>query len=276
MTTLLKSLVLDQEPNFIIIEDGVPYITNWNYFNPNDKTPPKVIDVSTNIDGMLSINLDELDLPQVRWEDLMLVVEALNKRIDANLPFAHFNIRIPAFLYRIALGLYLFKDNKFKYLNDIATSQDPMVLVSVALVLMEEKKKKIQKENGFVVNGVFSTTEGEPSFAYTEGLGVVNDGELILVAPIKTEEIHHIINSVVLHNQSIGKVNNTVFSSPDFKLHSGEALRLSIVQVTNEQACIRYGKLHPLYQLFIGDKNNLLPGEEGYDVNFKQDIKHSL
>lgn len=276
MTTTLKSLVLDQEPDFIVIEDGVPYLTNWNYFNPNNRTSPKVIDEGTNIDGLLSIDLDELDFPIITWEDLSSIVEALNKRIAANLPFAHFNIRIPAFLYRMALGLHLFENNKAKYLNDIATSQDPMVMVAVSMVLMEEKKKKIQKEYGFSVNGVFSTTAGEPSFAYTCELGSINDGELILVAPIKTEEIHQIINSVVLHNRSIGKLNNTVFSSPDFKLHSGETLRLKVVQVTNDQARMRYGKLYPLYQLFIGDKNNLLPGEDGYDVNFKQDIKHTL
>ena len=134
-------------------------------------------------------------------------------------------------------------------------------------------------KHGFAIQGVFAVKDDSPSFAYTYGLSkaAVPGVELICVCKINVNAISNIVFEVT--NELMKTPNHDIAVLESNKpcigyLANGEELRYNIVELTDEdhEHCCRLntGTIQKVYQIFIGDAKNLLPGEEGYDASLLQ------
>lgn len=61
-------------------------------------------------------------------------------------------------------------------------------------------------------------------------------------------------------------------------LLNGEDLRCKYVDVSNKHhlknfMTVRVNEVNKVFQMYLADKNNILPDEDGYDISFDQEVK---
>lgn len=137
----------------------------------------------------------------------------------------------------------------------------------------QEIQKVIDKV-GYAIQGVFG--DGKP-VCYTIGLTPLLGAEILTTAPISLDTLYQMlrtnIDDFIKNKQSIPV---DVFSGGYLK--NGDELRCKLVDVsTNKDVLnfitVRTCNVDKVYQLYFGDINNILPGEDGYDNNFDQELK---
>lgn len=144
---------------------------------------------------------------------------------------------------------------------------------------IDEYKKEIQKviaKVGYAIQGVFPNEEGI-TVCYTIGLAPLLGAECIVAGPISLQTLYQTLRS----NIDVLIENKEQLSEKEFiggTLLNGEDLRCKYVDVSNNQnvkdiITVRFTELNKVFQMYIGDKNNILPDEEGYDTSFDQEVK---
>ena len=142
--------------------------------------------------------------------------------------------------------------------------------------LLGEHKERMEK-NGYTVTVV----GGERATAYTVGLSVSEGYELVTQSNIAGKVLGIVINAVVGELRDSGFEENLTLKT--FNINNTEA-RCKLVEVKDVEWLgenITYGMFNSdwletkptkVYQVLLGDKNNILPGENGYDVSFEQTL----
>lgn len=127
---------------------------------------------------------------------------------------------------------------------------------------------------GFSVQGVFATVPDEPSFCYTVGLSKKLGAEIIIIAPANVQTLHSILYQTVVDCINKGEITTGKFELSEFQMRYKDDkvnLRAEIVELANDAPNanvlnIRVGDVTKVYQLYVGDRQNLLPNEEGFDI----------
>lgn len=271
----LQKLDLQSLPRFVVAKDGIFTEVTWNYFNPewdqtNPNTPehmPLVLSDEEVINAEFVLDLDgqEGSVP-VTWDNILKAVEGINTRIDNNLPFDHFtNYTNPTFFYRIAMGIATWGDD---YLNELKSNVESFVLVSMAHVLVKAKEQEHIAKIGFSVKGVFPTKEGGINFAYTIGL----DRGLVIAGVFSLETMNQIINVIGRSADDDRWVIGKPLEMEEFVI-GDKPLRVQL-NIVEHNSLLEWAKASSniLIQVVVGDENNILPSEEGYNDELKQDL----
>ena len=145
--------------------------------------------------------------------------------------------------------------------------------------LDEEHKQRIEK-GGFTVQCVTS----DPALVYTVGLSIDTGIELACQASIDMKILYQVVNEAALVIKEKGLVEEMV--SAQYKVGE-ENLRVKLVLVENKDKLVDNVTLgmgnskwldkrpESIYQVFVGDEGNKLPGEEGYNERFVQEFIYS-
>lgn len=153
-------------------------------------------------------------------------------------------------------------------------------------------RRQIIKQFGFMVQGVFATKDSEDdenktSFMYTIGRAQAAQLDIICMLAIDQQIVNVTAQMIDFNLISFPTPldKSDVFEIESFHVNiNGENKELraqllfvnDIVSVIEQYAC---GTMNPdldlppplgFWQLVLGDKNNILPGEAGYDESFVQ------
>lgn len=134
--------------------------------------------------------------------------------------------------------------------------------------------KSIEKV-GFGVQGVFPTVPEGLSFCYTVGLSEKLGAEIMIAAPADVQSLHGVLYQTTVDCINNGKITVGKFELNEYQMQLKDSmvnLRVGIVELANDSPNanvlnFRVGDVTKVYQLYVADKNNLLPNEEGYDID---------
>lgn len=142
--------------------------------------------------------------------------------------------------------------------------------------------KKIA-EHGHFIQGVFDPEGKEPNIAYTVGLEEKLGAELIVIAGVDISILHEIVNDVAGQLLSESTITEGKRTASSMTVANGNGdLRINLVRAAPNSAEAARIKVRPkshygvppkaVYQIFLGDEQNKLPGEEGYNDSFIQTL----
>ena len=142
---------------------------------------------------------------------------------------------------------------------------------------------RIIHDHDFAIQGVFDTN---PTFIYSVGAAIKTDAEFICIANADIRVLHQILDPIIRDIIVTGKIPTEEFNAAVTK--DGHDLRGRLVDVTFDPLVqanvvmrviqtkdgISIGDNHTIdiYQLILGDDNNIMPGEPGYDTKFIQSL----
>jgi hypothetical protein len=143
--------------------------------------------------------------------------------------------------------------------------------------MLKQQEQLAIATQGFALQGVFSTKEGETDRAYTIGLSIRTGFEVFAMAGNDVNLLQAMVASyakLALDGQDIEVPRNDLGG---MRHQPNYGVRTVAVPVTDPEAIQRYlpGQPHPVtkvYQILIADKNNLLPNEQGYDTDWVQPL----
>lgn len=139
----------------------------------------------------------------------------------------------------------------------------------------QEIQKAIDKV-GYAIQGVFPNDEGI-CVCYTVGLTPLLGAECIVAGPISLQTLYQTLRSNI---DELIK-DKEQLSEKEFvggTLLNGEDLRCKYVDISNKQhvknfMTVRVNEVNKVFQMYLADKNNILPDEDGYDTSFDQEVK---
>lgn len=173
---------------------------------------------------------------------------------------------------------YILEDLKSgKLKEDEAKKLLTKIIIKVnATKLLREHGERMEK-HGYTVTMV----TGERPTAYTVGLSVSEGYELVTQSNIHGKVAGVVINAVVDELRKSGFSEN--FTLKNFNINNTEA-RCRLVEIEDLEwlgTQVTFGMFNPewlkvkptkVYQVLLGDKNNILPDEDGYDTSFDQTL----
>lgn len=158
------------------------------------------------------------------------------------------------------------------------TLMEIIVVTNTARLKVEHDQRVAQ--GGFTVQGVHA----EVSYAYTVGLTSLYGLELVLRCPADASTLGAVVNCVA-ERLKTQPMPETVFELEEFHI-GGKPMRVKLMVCEDVPKLIEsvatglgnpeYMALPPehVYQILIADAGNLLPGEDGYNQAFNQDLHH--
>lgn len=126
-------------------------------------------------------------------------------------------------------------------------------------------------EYGYAIVGVL----GNNMVCYTVGLTPILGYELVVSLPANPRVIHIIMNGFIAKQKENNDVSGIKYPAV-FK--DGTTLRGKLEDVSDEidilnVITVRRCEVNKVYQLYLADENNLLPGEAGYNYEkMKQSV----
>ena len=126
-------------------------------------------------------------------------------------------------------------------------------------------------EYGYAIVGVL----GNNVVCYTVGLTPILGYELVVSLPANPSVIHIIMNDFIAEQKENNDVSGIKYPAA-FK--DGTSLRGKLEDVSDEidilnVITVRRCEVNKVYQLYLADENNLLPGEAGYNYEkMKQSV----
>lgn len=139
---------------------------------------------------------------------------------------------------------------------------------------MDEQEKYAIEQQGFAVRNVFSNepTDKWKSYSYTTGLSDKHRFEVLVVNAGKSSG--NLLADAVKLLLEKKLVPNTPGTMDNF-LTNGEPLRVKAVELQPTSKTFMHirefvGKVDKIYQIYVGDQTNKLPGETGYNEDFLQ------
>lgn len=147
-------------------------------------------------------------------------------------------------------------------------------------VSIERQMDEHIRHFGWGVMGVFDDSDPGPTHAYTVGLVLSHGFELAANAVISIKVIQPLLNELGMRIKK-GHPWREGFSSDSFTVTVDGItypLRVGVRKVSKTAVeevtpfAFRRAETFDVYQLILADKRNILPTEDGYDVNFKQTL----
>lgn len=136
--------------------------------------------------------------------------------------------------------------------------------------------QKVIDQVGYAIQGVFPNEEGI-CVCYTIGLAPLLGAECIVAGQISLQTLYQTLRSNI---DELIK-DKEQLSEKEFvggTLLNGEDLRCKYVDVSNKHhlknfMTVRVNEVNKVFQMYLADKNNILPDEDGYDISFDQEVK---
>lgn len=140
---------------------------------------------------------------------------------------------------------------------------------------VEEHVQKLINYYGFAVIGVFDDKGQADNALYTVGLSNILGYELMVVTPGRIESAHILLNDLV---KSLKNKNEPeLVTHADAVLSDGSLLRAKIEDITHikeahDIVTMRSCEVTKIMQFVLADSKNLLPGEDGHDPVWSQNL----
>ena len=140
---------------------------------------------------------------------------------------------------------------------------------------MEKDLESIIAAYGYAVLGVFDDEGTDDNVLYTVGLTPILGYEMVAITPGSIETMNIVLNDMIEQL----KENNEpqLVEHIPATLKDGTNLRGKIQDVSDNQKILefitfRVCEVKNVMQFVVADSKNLLPGEEGHDIRWKQSL----
>jgi hypothetical protein len=169
------------------------------------------------------------------------------------------------------------RDEYFRFMAEKCTSVKAIeeLRFTIALSQITVKENQLIKEHGFTTMNVFDNETGM-NFSHTVALSGHAGFEVIVMAALDTGILHRLAIRVAESYTKDGPKIEEGIHVGWLKNQSGEDMRFELVEIVAGQVLGKLikttrGEVKRVMQVLIADKNNILPGESGYDTEgFKQ------
>lgn len=159
-------------------------------------------------------------------------------------------------------------------------------VLEITIHLVQSDTRNKLKESDWIV--LHTADEDGASFSYTVGLSRhegVESCELICHGQTNCEHAHSLLNEIAGRIKQ-GESADNIEHSDNLRVVGGFSLRVLLKEVGDKKHVL--GNYTPaakgdfyldeepatIYQVFLGDENNLLPREEGYNETTFPNLKH--
>lgn len=168
------------------------------------------------------------------------------------------------------------RDDYFQFMKEKAIDPESIdkLRMTVAISVIKAKENKLIKEHGYTKQFVTAGAD-TPPFCYSIGLTAQTGFEVLCVAALPMEHLACMVDYVAKSYLPGGEpFLPGIYEG--WLIGKGEIpLRTQLKEVVLEQARKEYvmntrGEVTRVFQVLIADKNNVLPGEPGYDIEFLQ------
>lgn len=227
---------------------------------------------SSDHDGVLDIYFSLANIPSV--DDMARVKESMGIHY-VNLPVRNRELLATGYLQELFVELKWTKDDYFTWLADKSiTTQDKLIVIFRGII--KSKRKEDVSKHGFSIQMV-SGNPGDKwgTYGYTVGLSGSAGYELVVVngGPIAANILSSLSKQALDKSLELDKILTLL----DFKVVDGGGLRVVIKDIDLDSptanGCLgKIGNVTNIKQIFLGDSNNILPGEGGYDTGFVQTL----
>lgn len=132
-------------------------------------------------------------------------------------------------------------------------------------------------EYGFAIQASFDPTYMRPTFMYTVGLTDHIGAELVAVCEAEVMALHKLFNTaaqlaIIDGPQCLNKEYEIGLLLDGETPHIGEIVDVSDRPELDELITVKRGDVKAVYQLYIGDDNNRLPGDPQYNEDWIYDL----
>ena len=168
------------------------------------------------------------------------------------------------------------RDEYFRFMAEKCRTEEAVesLRMTIALSQMRNKEDRLIAQHGYTTNNVFDNDSGL-NFAYSVGLTDKAGFEVIAMAALPLDYLHGLVCKVA--SSYISELPNITQGIYEGWMtnQNGQQMRFEVVEVAAGQVLGKLinntrGEVKRVMQILISDKNNILPLEEGYDVEFKQ------
>lgn len=129
---------------------------------------------------------------------------------------------------------------------------------------------------GYAVLGVFDDKGIDDNVLYTVGLTPILGYEMVAIAPGSIQTMTIVLNDMIKQLKENNKpqlVEYIPATLADGKINlRGKIKDVSDSQKILEFITVRVCEVKKVMQFIIADSKNLLPGEEGHDIRWKQNL----
>ena len=128
---------------------------------------------------------------------------------------------------------------------------------------------------GYAVLGVFDDEGTDDNVLYTVGLTPILGYEMVAITPGSIETMNIVLNDMIEQLKENNEPQLVEYIPATLK--DGTNLRGKIQDVSDDQKILefitfRVCEVKKVMQFVVADSKNLLPGEEGHDIRWKQSL----
>lgn len=140
---------------------------------------------------------------------------------------------------------------------------------------MEKDLESIIAAYGYAVLGVFDDEGTDDNVLYTVGLTPILGYEMVAITPGSIETMNIVLNDMIEQLKENNEPQLVEYIPATLK--DGTNLRGKIQDVSDNQKILefitfRVCEVKKVMQFVVADSKNLLPGEEGHDIRWKQSL----
>ena len=167
----------------------------------------------------------------------------------------------------------------FRWLSDHKAGSLEDKKMALVSSWMNEMQRAAAEKQGFSIHNVFSNDPVDTwhRYSYTAHLTSKLNYDLLLVN-CGHYSGHNLAEIAKWLIETGGVIEGEVFTMPGITVNkvplrmvASTQMPVDEVATTRMQGAINHG-MTQYVQIFVGDKNNILPGEEGYDITFDQTL----
>lgn len=211
-----------------------------------------------------------------RQEDVLQVKEILSSHGIPEGDYNDYQIGVLArgYTYSLFTEADFDRTDYFSWLADPSVGTMEQKYATIIKAVLDGRMDAIIAEQGW---GLMFVGAGrtDPAFVYTVGLTAKTGYEFIMVNP-PTSNVEDLMNTICEGVIEGSITPQTVFTTDGYTI--GQQLaRFKLVELQMDSATAsmvldRRGEVVQIYQVWMGDKNNILPDEPGYDTTFVQTL----
>ena len=140
---------------------------------------------------------------------------------------------------------------------------------------LEDGLQSIIAAYGYAVLGVFDDEGTDDNVLYTVGLTPILGYEMVAITPGSIETMNIVLNDMIEQLKENNEPQLVEYIPATLK--DGTNLRGKIQDVSDDQKILefitfRVCEVKKVMQFVVADSKNLLPGEEGHDIRWKQSL----
>lgn len=140
---------------------------------------------------------------------------------------------------------------------------------------MEKDLESVIAAYGYAVLGVFDDEGTDDNVLYTVGLTPILGYEMVAITPGPIQTMNIVLNDMIEQLKENNEPQLVEYIPATLK--DGTNLRGKIQDVSDNQKILefitfRVCEVKKVMQFVVADSKNLLPGEEGHDIRWKQSL----